>query len=174
MAWTPSPRIGPLSDEETARFLAGPWNARLATVGPDGVPHVTPVWYEFDPATRAFLVVGRERAEWVGHIAANPAVALHVADDAHAEHTRVLVQGRASVVEGPVAPRASARIGELTDRLSLRYLGPDGPAYAARTADRPRVLVRITGERWRSWSGREWHRRYRPPREPGPEPAAGA
>lgn len=161
MTWTPGERIGPLSEEELARFLAEPWNARLATVGRDGLPHVTPVWYEFEAATRAFLVVGRERAEWVAHIAADPRVALHVADDEHAEHTRVLVQGRAIVVEGPVAPAASPRIDELTRRLSLRYLGPDGPRYAGRTADRPRVLVRIAGERWRTWSGREWHPRYR-------------
>ncbi len=91
MTWTPSERIGRLTDEEIARFLQEPWNARLATVGPDAVPHVTPVWYEFDPAVRVFLVVGRERADWVGHIAVHPAVALHVADDEHAEHTRVLV-----------------------------------------------------------------------------------
>jgi len=160
-AWTPGERIGPLRDDEVTRFLAEPWNARLATVGPDGLPHVTPVWYEFDPVARVFLVVGRERADWVGHIAANPAVALHVADDEHAEHTRVLVQGRAAIVEGPVAPAASPRIGELTRRLSVRYLGPAGPTYAERTFDRPRVLVRITGERWRTWSGREWHARYR-------------
>lgn len=161
MAWTPSERIGPLGDDELVRFLAEPWNARLATVGPGGLPHVTPVWYEFEPAGRAFLVVGRERAEWVAHIRAHPAVALHVADDLHAAHTRVLVQGRAAIVEGPAPPAASPGLGELTRRLSLRYLGPAGPAYAGRTADRPRVLVRITGVRWRSWSGAEWHPRYR-------------
>src|ERR671919_556476 len=153
MAWMPNERIGPLTDEELTRFLQEPWNARLATVGPDSVPYVTPVWYEFDPEARAVLVVGRQRAEWVAHIAANPAVALHMADDEHAEHTRVLVQGRAAIIEGPVAPDSSPRIGELTRRLSLRYLGPDGPAYAERTFDRPRVLVRIAGDRWRTWSG---------------------
>ena len=84
-----------------------------------------------------------------------------MADDEHAEHTRVLVQGRAAIIEGPVAPSASARLGALTRRLSLRYLGPDGPTYAERTIDRPRVLVEIRPERWRTWTGREWHRRYR-------------
>jgi hypothetical protein len=73
----------------------------------------------------------------------------------------VLVQGAAQVVEGPVAPARSARIGALTDKLSLRYLGPNGPTYAARTADRPRVLIAIRLHRWRSWTGQEWHPRYR-------------
>jgi hypothetical protein len=97
----------------------------------------------------------------VGHIAREPRVALHIADDGHAQHTRVLVQGVADVVEGPVPPAASARIGALTERLSLRYLGPSGPTYAARTAQRPRVLIAIRPTRWRSWTGQEWHPRYR-------------
>jgi hypothetical protein len=119
------------------------------------------VWYEFDPAARVFLVVGRERAEWVAHVRVSPRVALHVADDEHAEHTRVSVQGRAEIVEGPIAPSASARLGDLTRRLSLRYLGPAGPTYANRTIHRPRVLVEIRPDRWRTWTGREWHARYR-------------
>ena len=161
MAYEPTTKIGGLSGTELAAFMSEPWNARLATLGPDGWPYVAPVWYEFDPATRAFLVVGRELAEWVSHVRADPRVALHVADDEHAEHTRVSVQGRAAIVEGPVAPSANARLGDLTRRLSLRYLGPDGPSYAEKTIHRPRVLVEIRAERWRTWTGREWHRRYR-------------
>jgi hypothetical protein len=65
------------------------------------------------------------------------------------------------VIEGPAAPAVSARMGALTERLALRYLGPDGPTYAARTAARPRVLVRVRPRRWRSWTGQEWHPRYR-------------
>jgi len=161
MTYQPSAKIGSLGDAELAAFLAEPWNARLATLDRSGWPYVAPVWYEFDPVARVFLVVGRERAEWVAHVRAEPRVALHVADDVHAEHTRVSVQGRASVVEGPVAPSASARLGALTRRLSLRYLGPDGPTYAERTIHRPRALVEIRPERWRTWTGREWHARYR-------------
>ena len=161
MVFEPDDRIGGLGDVELARFLADPWTARIATVGADGWPYVTPVWYEFDAATRVFLVVGRERAAWVAHVAREPRVSLHVADDAHAQHTRVLVQGVAEVLEGPVAPAASARVGALTERLSRRYLGPEGPMYAGRTAQRPRVLIGIRPTRWRSWTGQEWHPRYR-------------
>lgn len=161
MAFVPDDRIGSLDEAALARFLAEPWNARIATVDDDGWPYVTPVWYEFDAGTRVFFVVGRERARWVAHVAREPRVALHIADDAHAQHTRVVVQGVAEVLEGPVAPAASARIGELTERLSRRYLGPNGPMYAGRTAQRPRVLIAIRPRRWRSWTGQEWHPRYR-------------
>jgi hypothetical protein len=161
VTYEPSDKIGGLTEPEMAAFLAEPWNGRLATVTPEGWPHVAPVWYEFEAASRTFLIVGRERAEWVAHVRANPRVAFHVADDVHAEHTRVLVQARAEIVEGPVPPAASSRIGELTRRLSLRYLGPSGPAYAERTFGRPRVLVRLAPVRWWTWTGREWHPRYR-------------
>jgi PPOX class probable F420-dependent enzyme len=161
MPWVPPAKIGGLTDDEAARFLAEPWNGRLATVGADGWPTIAPLWYEFEPDARTFWVVGRERADWVADIRREPRVAFQVADDLHAEHTRVQVRGRAEIVEGPVPPAESPRLRELTHRLSLRYLGPDGPAYAERTRGRPRVLVRLTPERWSTWTGREWHPRYR-------------
>ena len=161
MSFEPGDKIGGLTEEELVAFLDHPWNARIATVTRDGWPYVTPVWYELDSKARRFLVVGREGAAWVSHIRDNPRVAFHVADDLHAQHTRVLVQAMAEVVEGPVAPRASVRLLELTYRLSLKYLGPGGPSYAERTLDRPRVLLSLAPARWTSWTGREWHPRYR-------------
>ena len=38
MAYQPSSKIGGLTDAEAITFLAEPWNARLATLGPDGWP----------------------------------------------------------------------------------------------------------------------------------------
>jgi hypothetical protein len=73
----------------------------------------------------------------------------------------VVSPGGAARAAGPVAPAASGRIGALTERLSRRYLGPSGPTYAARTAVRPRVLITVRPRRWRSWTGPEWHPRYR-------------
>jgi nitroimidazol reductase NimA-like FMN-containing flavoprotein (pyridoxamine 5'-phosphate oxidase superfamily) len=161
MAFTPNDKIGGLTEDELLAFLAHPWNARIATVTAEGWPYVTPVWYEFDLDARRFLVVGREHAVWVAHIRDNPHVAFHIADDEHAQHTRVLVQGTAEILEGPTPPRQSARMLDLTHTLSRRYLGPDGPSYAEKTLDRPRVLVGITPVHWTSWTGREWHPRYR-------------
>jgi len=161
MTFEPSDKIGGLGDQELVAFLAEPWNARIATIAGDGGPYLTPVWYEFEAGSRTFLVVGRERAAWVAHIRANPRVAFHVGDDLHAQHTRVLVRGRAEIVEGPVAPARSVRLRELTQRLSIRYLGPTGGAYAEQTLTRPRVLVRLTPTGWMTWTGREWHSRYR-------------
>jgi nitroimidazol reductase NimA-like FMN-containing flavoprotein (pyridoxamine 5'-phosphate oxidase superfamily) len=157
----PTDKIGGLTETELLAFIAHSWNGRIATITRDGWPYITPVWYEFDLDARRFLVVGREHTRWVGHIRDNPRVAFHIADDAHAQHTRVLVQATAEIVEGPVAPRRSPRLLDLTHRLSLRYLGPDGPSYAERTLDRPRVLVSLVSSYWANWTGREWPPRYR-------------
>jgi len=161
MTFQPSDKVGGLSDPEVATFLAEPWNARIATNTPEGWPCVTPVWYDYERDRRTFLVVGRQHAEWVAYIRRDPKVALLVADDLHAEHTRVNVQGLAEIVGGPVAPADDPQLAAMVERMALRYLGPNGPAYARLTADRPRVVIRITPGRWRSWTGREWHRRYR-------------
>ena len=115
MPYEPSDKIGALTDAELVTFLDEPWNGRLATITPEGWPYVAPVWYEFERARRAFLVVGRERAQWIAHIRVHPQVAFHVADDFHAEHT----------------------------------------------IQRPRVLVRREPVSWTTWTGREWHPRYR-------------
>ena len=161
MTYEPGDTIGGLSGSELAVFLEQPWNGRLATITPEGWPYIAPVWYEFERERGTFLVVGRERARWIGHIRDNPRVAFHVADDEHAQHTRVQVQADARILEGPIAPSASPRLLELTHRLSLRYLCPNGPRYAERTIGRPRVLVRLEPVSWTTWTGPEWHPRYR-------------
>ncbi|HXF64818.1 MAG TPA: pyridoxamine 5'-phosphate oxidase family protein [Caldilineaceae bacterium] len=158
--YTPPQKTGRLTLEELEAFLAQPWNARLATVTPELRPYVVPVWYAYAPATRLFYVIGRERSAYVQHIRHNPAVALHIADDIHLAHTRVLVEGRAAIVEGPVAPASSRRLGSMVDDMARRYMGEPGPTYAAHTKERPRVLVEITPERWHSWTGGEWAARY--------------
>ncbi len=158
--YTPPAKVGPLSRSELIEFLSRPWNARLATVTPENRPYVVPVWYQFEPDEWAFYVVGRKRSAYVAHIRVNPHVALSVADDFHREHTRVLVEGLAEVVEGPVRPNASPRLGELVLELSTRYLGPEGIRYARETMFRPRYLIRITPERLRSWTGPEWAPKY--------------
>jgi nitroimidazol reductase NimA-like FMN-containing flavoprotein (pyridoxamine 5'-phosphate oxidase superfamily) len=161
LTYTPPAKTGSLTDAEIDEFLAQPWNIRLATVTPQNTPYVVPLWYQFDAAEQVFYVVAREKSAFMPHIRQNPAVALHAADDIHAEHTRVLVEGRAEIVEGPIAPRDSPRMQQIVDDMARRYMGEPGPQYARHTADRPRYLVKITPTRWQSWTGGEWAAQYR-------------
>jgi len=113
LTYQPGDKIGALTDAELAIFLAEPWNGRIATISPEGWPYVAPVWYEFEGATRSFLVVGREHARWIAHIRQNPRVAFHVADDLHAHHTRVHCSARGASTPGS-GPGSAPRRWALT------------------------------------------------------------
>jgi nitroimidazol reductase NimA-like FMN-containing flavoprotein (pyridoxamine 5'-phosphate oxidase superfamily) len=159
--YEPPKKVGKLTEDEITVFLAQPWKARLATLTPEDTPYIVPVWYEYDAAQRVFYIVARERSSYVQHIADNPAVALHIADDTHLENTRILIEGTAEILAGPIAPAVSPVIREKATSMARKYMGDEGPEYAQRTMTRPRYLIKITPSRWHSWSGREWAARYR-------------
>ena len=150
-----SSKVWGLTREEIDRFLATPVIARLATVKPDGSPYVAPVWQQWDG--EAMYIIQRERSSFVGHIGHEPRVCVSCADDGPG-HRRVLIEGVAEIVEGPV--RMSGRMLEIAQGMATRYMGPDGPKYLGGTADRPRYLVKVRPVRVASWQGGEWHPRY--------------
>jgi nitroimidazol reductase NimA-like FMN-containing flavoprotein (pyridoxamine 5'-phosphate oxidase superfamily) len=158
--YVPPDKTGKLTPEELTLFLAQPWNARLATVTPDHRPYVVPIWYQHDAVADLFYVIGRERAAYIEHIRHNPAVALHIADDVHLAHTRVLVEGQAHIIEGPVAPASSPRLEAMVADMARRYMGDPGPGYSSHTNHRPRYLIGITPETVQSWTGGEWAAKY--------------
>lgn len=160
MSYTPPQKTGKLTPAELEEFLTQPWNARLATVTPDVRPYLTPVWYTFDVAKNVFYVVGRERAAYVPHIRHNSAVALHMADDVNLAHTRVLIEGHATISEEAIVPADDPWLKGVIADMATRYMGPDGPQYAATTLDRPRVLITVTPEKIKSWTGGAWAEHY--------------
>lgn len=152
-----STSAGGLTAAQIDEFLAGPVIARLATVQPDGAPYIAPVWQQWDG--EAMYIIPRAGSKFVEHLKREPRVAVSCADDVNPEHTRILIQGRAELVEGPAPLRG--RMLEIASEMALRYMGPNGPQYVGRTVDRPRYLVRVTPEKIVSWAGGEWHPRYR-------------
>ena len=160
MHYTPPQKTGKLTTTELDEFLGQPWNARLATVTPALRPYVAPVWYAYERAANIFYVVGRERSAYVEHIRLNAAVALQIADDVHLEHTRVLIEGNAQITKEPIAPANDPWLRDLVNEMARRYMGQNGPQYAAKTFDRPRVLITITPQKIQSWTGGEWAAHY--------------
>jgi hypothetical protein len=61
------------------------------------------------------------------------------------------------VVSGPVP--LIGQVKQIADEMAIRYMGPEGPSYGAKTAGRLRYLVKITPAKITSWRG-EWHKRY--------------
>ena len=145
-----------LTKREIDEFLNGSVISRLATVKPDGAPYVVPVWHYWDGA--AMWVIPRERSSFVENLRQEPRVCVSTADDVDPRHTRVVIEGSVEVVEGPV--KMQGRMLEIANDMARRYMGPHGPKYLGRTADRPRYLLKITPEKITSWQGNEWHLRY--------------
>ena len=129
--------------EARALFASAPV-ARLATVRPDGSPHVVPVCFAFsgeaiytavDHKPKASAALARLR-----HIAAEPRVAL-LADRYDDDWSRlwwVRVDGDASVVES--AQEREAALGALAGAY---------PQYAERPPEGPVIAVRP--RRYRGW-----------------------
>lgn len=144
-----------LTKEEIVEFLSGPIVARIATVKEDGAPYIAPIWQYYDG--EVMWVIPRERSVFVKHIRRSPRVAVSCAYDT-APWTRVLIQGRAEIVEGPKP--VEGLIAEIGEQMAVRYLGEHGAEYASITWDRPRYLIKIIPEKITSWTGSEWADKY--------------
>jgi hypothetical protein len=144
-----------LTKEEIFEFLSGPIVARIATVKEDGAPYIAPIWQYYDG--EVMWVIPRERSVFVKHIRRNPRVAVSCAYDT-APWTRILIQGKAEIVEGPKP--VEGLIAEIGKQMTVRYLGEHGAEYASLTWDRPRYLIKIIPEKITSWTGSEWANKY--------------
>jgi PPOX class probable F420-dependent enzyme len=133
-------------DEARRRFAASPV-ARLASVRPDGAPHVVPVTFALGDE-RVYTVVddkpkrGR-RLQRLVNLSSEPRCALLV--DHYAEDWSALwwvrADGEATLVEDPDLDDAGLRL------LAARY-----PAYRDAPPSGPLIVVRVT--RWAAWEAR--------------------
>lgn len=126
-----------------ARFAAAPV-ARMATVRPDGRPHVVPIVFAVDGEVIYTAVDGKPkstpRLQRLANIAADPRVSIvadHYDDD-WSQLWWVRADGVARVVsDGPECLRGVAQ-------LRAKY-----PQYAQVSVDGPVIAVAV--EKWSSW-----------------------
>ena len=130
--------------EDAHRLLDEPNFAAMATVMPDGMPQVTPVWVERDGDV-VVINTAKGRAKH-RNLERDPRVAVMVYDSKN-PYGYVQVRGRADFVEEGA--------DESIDRLAKKYLGVD--VYPGHRADQQRIIVRITPE------AVDWHPPHRRP-----------
>ncbi|MDH3227528.1 MAG: PPOX class F420-dependent oxidoreductase [Thermoleophilia bacterium] len=117
-------------------FLKQPNNCVIATLRPDGSPHTTATWYDWD-GSRILVNLDeiRPRLKWMRH---DGRVALTMVDPQNF-YRHISIMGRvAEIVDDP------ERVD--IDRLSQRYVGKPYPRRKL-----PRVSVWIEVERWHGW-----------------------
>ncbi len=128
----------PAPNSEVDEFLRRPNVAALATVRPDGRPHVTPVWYDFDGSE--FTVSTMRSTQKLQNVARKGFAALCVYTQ-ELPYRLVIVQG-------------TARVGSPLDnvwreRVASRYLGAAaGRRYVQDTADWDMMAIHIRPIKW--------------------------
>lgn len=132
------------AEEARRRFLTSPV-ARLATVRPDGAPHLVPVVFAADGDVLYTAVDAKpkrtQRLQRLANLRSQPRCALLV-DHYDADWSRlwwVRADGEASVIDAPPP-----------SHQGLVLLGARYPAYAE--ARPTGALVVVTVDRWSGWS----------------------
>ena len=109
-----------MTQEQIDVFLSEPNVSMLATVRPDGSPHVTPVWHHYDRGL--IYVCSDAQSVKIQNIRHESRVSLLVAT-VKAPHQYVMTNG--------VAELSSDRISDLVWAMSLAYKGEkEGRIYA--------------------------------------------
>ena len=117
--------------ERARRIIEGPNFASLATLMPDGSPHVSTIWIDHDGDDVLFNTAeGRVKT---ANIRRDPRVAISVFERSDADEQLVI---RGTVVE---ITREGA--DDHIDELAKKYLGVDD--YPWRNPNLPRLLVRV-------------------------------
>ncbi len=109
--------------------------ANFVTMFPNGMPHVTPVWIDYDPDDDRLLVNTERHRCKAQNVSQNPAVAACMLDPENPY--------RYLSVTGEVEKMTTDGAREHIDKLSQRYLGKAYPMEI----QSERVILRIRADR---------------------------
>jgi len=135
----------PTLDADLRRRVAAAPVARLATVRPDGRPHVVPITFALDGDVLVTAVDHKPKSTTrlarLANVAAHPVASVLVDhyDDDWSQLWWARADGRAEVVA------AGAAWERAVERLVAKYA-----AYRARPPEGPAIVVHV--ERWATWS----------------------
>jgi PPOX class probable F420-dependent enzyme len=123
---------------DVAEFLKEPHVAALSTVRPDGRPHVTPVWYEYDG--KEFVISTPRGTQKLANVSRKGSAALTIfTHDMPYRH--VIVEGTA---------RAGSPIDNVwRERVATRYMGEvAGKAYVRESGDWDTLAIHVRPLKW--------------------------
>lgn len=139
-----------MSEAEIAAFVERSRTATMATIGPNGTPHVVAMWFAVIDGTIWFET--KSRAQKAVNLRRDPRVTVLIEDGLTYDVLRgVSIEGRGEIVEDP----------ELLWKVGIsvweRYNGPYDPSVdpLLEVMLHKRVAVRVDVERVRSWDHRK-------------------
>ena len=141
-----------MSDAEIEAFLAGDMKVQVATVGPDGAPHLTTLFYVLDEGRIAFWTYGASQK--VTNLRRDPRITCLVEDGTdYFELRGVSIRGTARLLEEPADVRAlGARV--VRRMANDEDLGELGEELVEKQA-RKRVGIVVEPDHVASWDHRK-------------------
>jgi PPOX class probable F420-dependent enzyme len=130
-----------MTDDQRRAFLShGTRTGKLATMRPDGRPHVVPIWFVLDGDDLVFNTgAGTAKERAMRH---DPRVAICVDDD-RPPYAFVMVEGEATITDDPDEKLAWAT------RIAARYMGDENAErYGRRNSVPGERLVRVRPTRF--------------------------
>lgn len=139
-----------MSDEEMERFITGSRTATMATLGPDGMPHLVAMWFAVLDGEVWFET--KSKSQKAVNLRRDDRVTCLVEDGLTYDKLRgVSIEGRAEVVDDP---DALWRVGvDIWERYNGPYSEEVRPFVEFMLVKR--VAVRVRPERIRSWDHRK-------------------
>jgi PPOX class probable F420-dependent enzyme len=160
MSFTWAPRVA-MSKEEIDSFLRQKLVARLTSIRPDGYPHTTPLWYDWDGEALWFEVGAGERPrQHIRNLRRNPKLCVIIDRDARPEHGGVF-DAQGVVIRGTVELSTDEALQEEVARKVLRrYLGDEGEQYVDEMLQdgkpgKNRVIAKVKPESIFAWDFRK-------------------
>jgi PPOX class probable F420-dependent enzyme len=83
--------------DEAREFLAKPLTARLATINPDGSPHVVPLWFKLEGDD--IIIISERKTAKVRNLKADPRAALNVGGDPATDKVAYMIRGEVSLAD---------------------------------------------------------------------------
>ena len=139
-----------LTDEEVHALLAGSRTMTMASIGPDGQPHLVAMWFALIDGDVCFET--KAKSQKAVNLRRDPRITCLVEDGSVYEELRgAAIEGRAEVSDDP----------DLLWRIGVnmweRYYGPytDEMRPMVEAMLNKRVAVRVKAERLRTWDHRK-------------------
>jgi len=140
-----------MSDDEIAIFLDGSHSLQVATIGHDGAPHLTTVWFLRKGKEILFETYGKSQK--VVNLLRDDRIAVLAEDGRTYDELRgVSINGRAEIVDEN--PRRTALMRELLDHHFAGLESDELDKMAAQMAEK-RIVVVVRPEKTMSWDHRK-------------------
>ncbi|MDA1189567.1 MAG: TIGR03618 family F420-dependent PPOX class oxidoreductase [Chloroflexi bacterium] len=132
-----------MNESQIEAFLQAPHLSELATLLPDGSPHVTPVWHHYESGV--LYVLAERGTVKIKNIQQDPRICITVASH-QKPYAYVMARGRADL--------SKDRKAEILLDMSVRYMGDEaGKVYAESVKNADFLTITLKPEHLVAWSG---------------------